>query len=948
MEWNQAFKDEFGGHDYEQISWVANSKNEAIQMLGFVEPIINYGIRRLDTEIPKKQVRLSANLIIKEIIPCLLEELAFMASKVAVLELNIWRVEGQLIGDSPEDRFSYFCKQMRKPDVALSILESYPLLANQVNCFVNNWIDAFLEFLDRLNMDWDDITVRFNHPLGSVESIKVGLGDYHNFGRSVMMVSFSSGARIVYKPRSGLVDVKFHRFLDWLEEKGVAFDFKAPFVIDKKTHLWAEFIEPLTCDDQEKVKRFYKRLGGYIAILYALEATDFHFENLIACGEYPVLIDLESLFHPRMKKTSITGNSVLRTGLVPYKLWASSDREGIDISGLGGAGNQIIPIKVPTWIDKGKDTMRGAYQEVSISEKNNRPTINGQPVNPASYLNEIINGFEQVYSILLENRDELLSDHGPIDSFSDVEIRAVIRATSIYDFFLQEGSHPLKLRDEKEQNRFLDKLWLAAKNLPQLERLIPLEKEALRRWDIPLFKTKPNSTSIWDEGRNTVEHFFAESSLNAVRGKIQSLSIEDMEQQSWIIRTSFAITLKETFQLQKLDTQTLPPFYPDSFLIEARKIGDRLISLCGKYNDPVWIGIRSTPNGSWDLSPVGADLYNGMSGIALFFGALSYLTKEERYYLFTRSILNKIRAMCNHLDNIGAFNGTSGLVYVLSNLSIIWNDRELLDWANELIDQTFHLIEKDESLDWIGGAAGCISVMLGHHSIFQNNHALDFAIRCGNLLCDRAVKVERGVGWIAPNAHLLTGMAHGAAGFALSLVHLSHVTGENCFKKIALEAIEFERSKFNIDKGNWITGKESREQLYNVKWCSGAPGIGMARVLSLYFENDASFRDEIHIASQTTIREGFGKDHSLCHGDLGNLDFLLMAKKVIHDLDLTKIVTAVFQGLLKDGWSCGNSLNIETPGLMTGISGIGYGLLRLYAPNEIPSVLGLQFFETNR
>ena len=40
------------------------------------------------------------------------------------------------------------------------------------------------------------------------------------------------------------------------------------------------------------MKRFYERQGGYLALLYMLQATDFHHENLIAAGEHPVLLDL--------------------------------------------------------------------------------------------------------------------------------------------------------------------------------------------------------------------------------------------------------------------------------------------------------------------------------------------------------------------------------------------------------------------------------------------------------------------------------------------------------------------------------------------------------------------------------------------------------------------------------------------------------------------------------
>ncbi len=42
------------------------------------------------------------------------------------------------------------------------------------------------------------------------------------------------------------------------------------------------------------------------------------------------------------------------------------------------------------------------------------------------------------------------------------------------------------------------------------------------------------------------------------------------------------------------------------------------------------------------------------------------------------------------------------------------------------------------------------------------------------------------------------------------------------------------------------------------------------------------------------------------------------------------------------GWLCGVAWGVETPGLMTGLAGIGYGLLRLAAPEEVPSLLVLE------
>ncbi|WP_240627462.1 lanthionine synthetase LanC family protein [Thermoflavimicrobium daqui] len=103
-------------------------------------------------------------------------------------------------------------------------------------------------------------------------------------------------------------------------------------------------------------------------------------------------------------------------------------------------------------------------------------------------------------------------------------------------------------------------------------------------------------------------------------------------------------------------------------------------------------------------------------------------------------------------------------------------------------------------------------------------------------------------------------------------------------------------------------------------------------------------------AVQTTLKqELFSDNHSLCHGYLRNLDFLLKAMEVVDGFqkDFNYFVSNVFKSIKEHGWICGTPSNIEIPGLMTGLSGIGYNLLRFAYP-DIPSVLGLEFFESER
>src|SRR5262249_36920233 len=128
-------------------------------------------------------------------------------------------------------------------------------------------------------------------------------------------------------------------------------------------------------------------------------------------------------------------------------------------------------------------------------------------------------------------------------------------------------------------------------------------------------------------------------------------------------------------------------------------------------------------------------------------------------------------------------------------------------------------------------------------------------------------------------------------------------------------------------------------------WCHGAPGIGMARLAALAHLDDTAVRAEIHVALRNTLRHGFGHNHSLCHGDLGNLDLFLLAGEHLGapggSAEAYRHGAAVLEDIRNHGYRCGVPDRVETPGLMTGLAGIGYGLLRLADPQRVPSVLTL-------
>jgi len=265
------------------------------------------------------------------------------------------------------------------------------------------------------------------------------------------------------------------------------------------------------------------------------------------------------------------------------------------------------------------------------------------------------------------------------------------------------------------------------------------------------------------------------------------------------------------------------------------------------------------------------------------------------------------------------------------------------------------LIGQDDLFDVAGGAAGCIAALRCLYRTAPSDRITAVAIQCGDHLLARGEAMESGIGWRPKfvGRRPLAGFANGAGGIAWALLDLSAWTGLERFRAAAFAAWAYERSLFVEETGNWQDLRERGTRAGAsangrsggpTAWCHGAPGIGLARLRSLDLADDPDVRAEIAAALETTLRDGFGRNHSLCHGDLGNLELLLQAQRVLGGSwqpHIERLTATVLDSIEAGGWRSGIPYGVETPGLMAGLAGIGYGLLRMAEPERVPSVLVL-------
>jgi type 2 lantibiotic biosynthesis protein LanM len=951
--------------------------------LNAIEPLLAQGRDRLHEgvqalESMHSNLPFDASTVEEVLFANLPWQLLWIMDRTMVLELNVARLQGFLHGDTPEERFDSFCERLCQREVAIALLQEYPVLARQIKICIDNWVSFSLEFLNHLCVDWEAILTTFSpeHDPGVLVQIYGSLGDKHRGGRSVLIAEFSSGFCVVYKPKPLSVDVHFQELLTWVNQRGDHPPFRLLKILNCNTYGWVEFIAAQGCTSPEEIQRFYQRQGGYLALLYCLEATDFHNENLIAAGEHPVLVDLESLFHQHPKQIddtaidqiaalSIMEYSVLGVGLLPRRVWLNAESEGIDISGLSGKEGQISPTPLPYWEGEGTDEMRLKREQMEMPGGQNRPTLNDTEVDVLAYTEALVTGFTKIYELLLKHQNELLSEDGPLVRFAEDEVRILIRPTRTYTRLLLESFHPDLLRNALERDRFFDRLWVPIEENPYLVKVIPAERKDLEKGDTPMFTTRPNSRALGSSSNEQIADFFVESGMDLVKRRLQQLSEQDLARQIWFIRASLTSLSIGVAQKQWQTYHLIEPKTTvdrEQLYLAAQAIGERLEALAlPNENDVNWLGLILTKERYWSPVPLGIDLYDGLPGITLFLAYLGAITQEPRYSKLAKATLKTIRRQIERrkasITWIGAFNGWGGLIYTLVHLGVLWNDSALMAEAEAIADLLPPLIEQDKQIDLAHGAAGCIGSLISLYCCVPSERILATAIQCGDYLITRAQPMEQGIGWVIADVGKtpLTGFAHGAAGIGWALLELAALTNEERFRIAALKAIAYERSVFSPEAGNWPDFRElgiyksatnDGQNDFMTAWCHGAVGIGLARLRCLQHLDEPESRNEIDTALKTTLAEGFGSNHSLCHGDLGNMELLLQASEIFGDPQLRsqtyRLAGAILDSISKHGWLCGNPLGVESPGLMTGLAGIGYGLLRLAEPKRVPSVLVLE------
>jgi type 2 lantibiotic biosynthesis protein LanM len=848
---------------------------------------------------------------------CLADQLAArltaLTARTLVLELNKARAAGSLHGDTPSDRFADFVRQLGTPAGLTTLFTTYPVLARLVSQACRFATESYVELLQRFATDRQMLvgTVA-DAELGTLVRVRGGAGDAHQRGRSVKALEFSGGQRVIYKPRPLTLHTRFAEMVWWLNNRVPGLEIEAVPALVRPGYGWLRFVEHRPCADLTEVDLFYRRQGVLLALLYAVDGADVHFENLIACGGQPVLIDIETLFHPALPgggeavdpATGALSRSVLRTCLLPQLF--IGEHGALDISGMGGGKGGTFPTDRVDWLDAGTDLMRLIRSPGGSPDGHNRPTLGDRDIEPGEHGAALLAGFRIGYDAIVSGIGELSALLG--ECAEDV-IRVLVRPTNFYARLLDETTHPELLRDAEDRDRAFGLLWDDSAGDAARERLVAGELEDLWHGDIPMFTGKPGSPHLWDSAGRRVDDLLTEPPLDVVTAKLASMNAVDRRDQEWLISASLA-TRPAAISHSATETiaETLLSAAPDTgrLLAAACGVADQIVARAFSDDQRAnWLGLELVDELYWTVLPMGASLGEGYTGVALFLAQLADLTGIGHYRDLATQALRPVSALLDRLEaepelaeaaGGGGLLGLGGVAYGLARLSSLLNEPALAGLAERTVS-IMPVAGPGTPRQFTTGLAGGIAAMRGVH------------VQLG---LDSAVRVAAGY-----TAHLAVpdltgepaGFAHGTAG-----IHWA--------------------SRASLPTGP-VTAPAGHG------WCSGLAGTVLA-----YAETPSALDGlgGLDHCVETLAAQAPLRDMSLCHGEFGIVDVLSVLAAGGHggaQAAANRRTGRLLSVIEQQGARCGTPGAVSSPGLLTGLAGIGYGLLRLGFGDRVPSVLTL-------
>lgn len=863
--------------------------------------------------------------------------------RVIIEEMNILYENQKLIGNDKKEKYTYFKnKYLLNDDYLSNIMSLYPGMYTNISEEISDFERYIIEICENYRSSIKEVSRFFNvRSDNRIQYISRNMSDSHKGGKFVKTIILDNGEKLIYKPRSSQNELLFYKIVNFIYGH-IGLETKEIKIVDYDEYCWCEYISPAECKDEQEIHNFYKRIGVLLFTAYLFGTGDLHAENLIACGEFPILVDLENLVKQSLEKEEPIierfKKSVLFSGIMPMPHW-NKNGNGVNLGALSYEENQKLPVKVPVICDYETTDMHVEYIYPTLETADNVPFYQGKRVNYKNYEADIIDGFNAAYEIGIALKKEIaiIIEAG----IEKVKNRIIFENTQKYAMLITSSFHPDLLMNTVDREIFLN-LIRKGRSFGN-EEIISKEIESMLKRDIPYFSQKGNEREIKSDDLKTVYAYTEKTPREIISENIKNLNPKDKEWQLWIIKTVFEMCGKDTKLL--INRESVETEYEEAdAVIYIKTICQHIMDTAIYTDDSIgWIAPKLIKN-SWVMNKTGIYLYDGIAGICIFLHYLAETDKnavsEEYLYALDRELFRYTDEHwrdINFLDKkTGIFEGEGSIIYAYLLLYNLTQGKKYLKYAKKHCILLRRNVEVSKKNDLLEGNAGAVFAYIMMYEATGKNVYRNWAQEAANLLIDTAVNIDGGMAWKTKKSlKPLLGVSHGTSGIAWAFAKLYSITHKTKYQEIVRGALIYENKNYDTEISDWkdYRDKDAGKD-HQISWCHGGGGILLARKNIMELCDDLQIiemcRRDININLERIMKKKQRNGMCLCHGTSGNYEIIRECTQgqFRERVPLQKISKLLFQ-------------ERTSPGFMSGLSGIAYTVLRMKR-FDYPNILKLE------
>ena len=803
------------------------------------------------------------------------------------------------------------------------LYDTSPALYNIEKTVCYNHSIMVQEVTERINAHRNEISRSLlnGRAFTEVTHISGDGADVHNHGRLTLTITTPEG-KFLYKPRSCKTD----EVLSELITSHFSDIVRVPRALDFGNYGFCEFINNRPAERKEEATAYYHNLGGVSALIHALGGTDFHCENFLADGRYPVPVDLETIITPTVRY-------FYEKGELPRFLYDYNHSI---------AQSSLLP--------KSSKHLQFSPLLCTTSKNAGAPVVDGVIQTVRGYETAFFVGFDAIYDRCMELKEQITS---AVLRLKDSPIRKLIRNTASYAKVITHLNRPDSARNSEEQQKIFDSLskYFLDNNLDHLIGIPQAEKASLSERDIPYFYTLGGSVDLYSDNVVAVKDYFKTSAVDNALERLNRLnSAEKQFEKSLISRALEYAIISKTPPCSFPDLRNAAPMAQE----EALELSGKLLK---KIHDASFLspsgkrGFLGHVGDGDSLSCMQMQFSNGVGGICAFGFAAAALDSRwksiaedfaeiyQDYLDYYVQFFSDAELIPPERNDLGLASGAAGIIATLSCAERFMPELSLHNTVKDVCTLLDIMpLEQCSVPDVYSGLSGLIlSLYRVRETVDVKRHvcrAADRLLELKTLACrdltlwSTLPKMERGI----------SGYGHGCGGVGLALLRAWEMTGDERYRSAAEDAYAFEHIAYSERIATWPDFRSSPipDRSQN-GICSGAPGIALC--LQAAQKAAFPFADvDMERAVSALRRQPMNFRDILCCGNCSAAEALIALG--LHD-DAAALLGKIQKMAQINGDYSFMPPNMESffvPNLFYGAAGLGYTLLRFAEPDRIPSI----------